>query len=306
MAPSGTAVEVGGRTLTLTNLDKVLYPPNDELPGGFTKAQVIDYYARIAPTMLPHVAGRALTFHRFPNGVDQKGFFEKNCPKHRPEWVPVSVGPGSPPPQSCRLEEAAALVWAGNQAAIEIHAPMALADDLAAPRMVVFDLDPGAPAAMAECAKVGLAIAEVLDAVGLKAWAKTSGSKGLQLYVPVNGPLTHEHASGFALAVGQVVERRLPKQVVTVMTKAVRGGKIFIDWSQNSFHKTTIGVYSLRARPLPTVSTPVSWDEVQAAADGEVELRFRAADVLDRVDRLGDLFAPTLTTVQVLPEANAA
>ena len=218
----------------------------------------------------------------------------------------MSVGPGSPPPQSCRLEEAAALVWAGNQAAIEIHAPMALADDLAAPRMVVFDLDPGAPAAMAECAKVGLAIAEVLDAVGLKAWAKTSGSKGLQLYVPVNGPLTHEHASGFALAVGQVVERRLPKQVVTVMTKAVRGGKIFIDWSQNSFHKTTIGVYSLRARPLPTVSTPVSWDEVQAAADGEVELRFRAADVLDRVEQLGDLFAPTLTTVQVLPEANAA
>ena len=305
MAPVGTAVEVGGRTLTLTNLDKVLYPPNDELPGGFTKAQVIDYYARIAPTMLPHVAGRALTFHRFPNGVDQKGFFEKNCPKHRPDWVPVSVGPGSPPPQSCRLEEAAALVWAGNQAAIEIHAPMALADDLAAPRMVVFDLDPGAPAAMAECAQVGLAIAEVLDAVGLKAWAKTSGSKGLQLYVPVNGPLAHEHASGFALAVGQVVERRLPKQVVTVMTKAVRGGKIFIDWSQNSFHKTTIGVYSLRARPLPTVSTPVSWDEVQAAADGEAELRFRAADVLDRVERLGDLFAPTLTTVQALPEASA-
>ena len=305
MAPAGTAVDVGGRTLTLTNLDKVLYPANDELPGGFTKAQVIDYYARIAPTMLPHVAGRALTFHRFPNGVDQKGFFEKNCPKHRPDWVPVSVGPGSPPPQSCRLEEAAALVWAGNQAAIEIHAPMALADDLAAPRMVVLDLDPGAPAAMAECAQVGLAIADVLDAVGLQAWAKTSGSKGLQLYVPVNGPLTHEHASGFALAVGQVVERRLPKQVVTVMTKAVRGGKIFIDWSQNSFHKTTIGVYSLRARPLPTVSTPVTWDEVQAAADGEAELRFRAADVLDRVERLGDLFAPTLTTVQVLPEANA-
>ncbi len=305
MAPAGTAVDVGGRTLTLTNLDKVLYPANDELPGGFTKAQVIDYYARIAPTMLPHVAGRALTFHRFPNGVDQKGFFEKNCPKHRPDWVPVSVGPGSPPPQSCRLEEAAALVWAGNQAAIEIHAPMALADDLAAPRMVVFDLDPGAPAAMAECAQVGLAIADVLDAVGLQAWAKTSGSKGLQLYVPVNGPLTHEHASGFALAVGQVVERRLPKQVVTVMTKAVRGGKIFIDWSQNSFHKTTIGVYSLRARPLPTVSTPVTWDEVQAAADGEAELRFRAADVLDRVERLGDLFAPTLTTVQVPPEANA-
>jgi bifunctional non-homologous end joining protein LigD len=172
--------------------------------------------------------------------------------------------------------------------------------------MVVFDLDPGAPAAIAECSQVALVIAEVLDAVGLQAWAKTSGSKGLQLYVPVNGPLNHEHASGFALAVGQVVERRLPKQVVTVMTKAVRGGKIFIDWSQNSFHKTTIGVYSLRARPLPTVSTPVSWDEVRDAADGRVDLRFRAADVLARVEQLGDLFAPTLTTVQALPEAATA
>jgi bifunctional non-homologous end joining protein LigD len=182
---------------------------------------------------------------------------------------------------------------------------MALAAHLAAPRMVVFDLDPGAPAAIAECAQVGLAIVEVLDAVGLQAWAKTSGSKGLQLYVPVNGPLTHEHASGFALAVGQVVERRLPKQVVTVMTKAVRGGKIFVDWSQNSFHKTTIGVYSLRARALPTVSTPVSWDEVREAAEGRAELRFQATDVLARVDELGDLFAPTLTTVQTLPAAKS-
>jgi bifunctional non-homologous end joining protein LigD len=169
VAPAGTRVEVGGRELTLTNLDKVLYPANDDLPSGFTKAQVIDYYARIAPTMLPHIAGRALTFHRFPNGVDQKGFFEKNCPKHRPDWVPVSIGPGSPPPSSCRIEEPAALVWAGNQAAIEIHAPMALADDLASPRMVVFDLDPGAPAAIAECCQVALAITEVLDAVGLQA-----------------------------------------------------------------------------------------------------------------------------------------
>ncbi len=297
MAPLGTTVAVAGRTLTLTNLDKVLYPE-----VGFTKAQVIDYYARIAPVMVPHVAGRALTFHRFPNGVDQKGFFEKNCPQHRPDWVPVSIGPGTPPPRSCRIEEPATLVWAGNQAAIEIHAPMALADDLDAPRMVVFDLDPGPPAAMRECAVIARHIRDVLASVGLEAWPKTSGSKGLQLYLPVNGPLTHEHASSFALAVAQVLERQLPGQVLSVMTKAQRTGKVFVDWSQNSFHKTTIGVYSLRARPRPTVSTPVTWDEVDAAADGEAELRFEAADVLARVDALGDLFAPTLTRRQELPQ----
>ena len=296
MAPKGTAVTVDGRALTLTNLDKVLYPE-----AGFTKGQVIDYYARIAPVMVPHLAGRALTFKRFPNGVDKAGFFEKNCPGHRPDWVPVSVGPGSPPPQSCRVEEPAALVWAGNQAAIEIHAPMALADDLAAPRMVVFDFDPGPPAAIRECAAVALAVREVLGAVGLDGWCKTSGSKGLQLYVPVNGALTHEHASSFALAVGQVLERQMPDRVLTTMTKNLRGGKVFVDWSQNSFHKTTIGVYSLRARPQPTVSTPVTWDEIAAAAEGEADLVFEAADVLARVEELGDLFASTLTTHQTLP-----
>jgi bifunctional non-homologous end joining protein LigD len=296
VAPKGTAVTVDGRALTLTNLDKVLYPET-----GFTKGQVIDYYARIAPAMVPHLAGRALTFKRFPNGVDKAGFFEKNCPGHRPDWVPVSVGPGSPPPQSCRVEEPAALVWAGNQAAIEIHAPMALADDLALPRMVVFDFDPGPPAAIRECAAVALAVREVLAAVGLDGWCKTSGSKGLQLYLPVNGALTHEHASSFALAVGQVLERQMPDRVLTVMTKNLRGGKVFVDWSQNSFHKTTIGVYSLRARPHPTVSTPVTWDEIAAAADGDADLVFQAADVLARVDQLGDLFAPTLTTQQALP-----
>ena len=298
MAPKGTVVTVGGRSLTLTNLDKVLYPE-----AGFTKAQVIDYYARIAPVMVPHLFGRALTFHRFPNGVDQKGFFEKNCPGHRPDWVPVSIGPGSPPPSSCRIEEPAALVWAGNQAAVEIHAPMALAEDLASPRMVVFDLDPGPPAAMRECATVALAVREVLESVGLEGWCKTSGSKGLQLYVPVNGPLTHEHASSFALAVGQVLERQMPERVLTVMTKQLRTAKVFVDWSQNSFHKTTAAVYSLRARPRPTASTPVTWDEVAAAAEDRVELRFEAADVLARVEEHGDLFAPTLTVRQALPVA---
>ena len=301
MAATSPTVEIAGRTLTLTNLDKVLYPATDDGYPGFTKAEVIDYYARIAPVMLPHLAGRALTFHRFPNGSDQPGFFEKNCPKHRPDWVPVSPGPGSPSPMSCRVEEAAALVWAGNQAALEIHGPMALADDLDLPRAVVFDLDPGAPAAMAECAQAALAIREVLDSVGLRGWPKTSGSKGMQLYVPVNGPLTHDLAGSFALAVGQLLEKQRPELVLTVMTKAKRTGKVFIDWSQNNRHKTTIAPYSLRARPRPTVSTPLSWAEVEDAAEGMTALRFEAADVLQRVAAHGDLFAPVLTEVQVLP-----
>ena len=303
MAGTSPTVEIDGRTLTLTNLDKVLYAATDDGYPGFTKAEVIDYYARIAPVMLAHLAGRALTFHRFPNGSDQPGFFEKNCPKHRPDWLPVSAGPGAPPPMSCRVEEAAALVWAGNQAALEIHAPMALADDLDLPKAVVFDLDPGAPAGIPECAQAALAIRDVLDAVRLRAWPKTSGSKGMQLYVPVNGPLTHDHAGSFALAVGQLLEKQRSDLVLTVMTKAKRGGKIFIDWSQNNRHKTTIAPYSLRARPRPTVSTPITWAEVEEAAEGMLALRFEAADVLARVAEHGDLFAPVLTEVQVLPAA---
>jgi bifunctional non-homologous end joining protein LigD len=292
-----TQVQVGERTLSLSNLDKVLYPGD-----GFTKGQVIDYYARIAPTMLPHLAGRALTFKRFPNGVDQPGFFEKRCPKHRPDWVPVAVGPGDRdgPIGYCVLDEPAALVWAANLAALELHAPMALADDLDSPRAVVFDLDPGAPAAMRECAQVALSIRALLEQVGLHSWPKTSGSKGMQVYVPVNEPLTHEDASLFARAVGQVLEKQDPKRVLTSMAKVERKNKVFVDWSQNNRHKTTIAPYSLRARERPTVSTPVSWDEVEALAAGHAELRFEALDVLARVERDGDLFAPVLTERQRL------
>jgi bifunctional non-homologous end joining protein LigD len=292
-----THVQVGERTLSLSNLDKVLYPAT-----GFTKGQVIDYYARIAPILLPHLAGRALTFKRFPNGVDKPGFFEKRCPKHRPDWVPVATGPGDRdgPIGYCVLDEPAALVWAANLAALELHAPMALADDLDSPRTVVFDLDPGAPAAMRECAQVALSIHALLEQIGLQTWPKTSGSKGLQVYVPVNGPLTHEDASSFALAVGQVLEKQDPKRVLTSMAKVERKNKVFVDWSQNNRHKTTIAPYSLRARERPTVSTPVSWDEVAAAAAGGAELRFEASDVLARVERDGDLFAPVLTERQTL------
>ncbi|MFN0028088.1 MAG: non-homologous end-joining DNA ligase [Acidimicrobiales bacterium] len=291
-------VEIGGRTLSVSNLDKVLYPE-----AGFTKAQVIDYYARVAPVLLAHLGDRGLTMRRFPNGVDAASFFEKRCPKHRPDWVGTALGPGDRggPIGYCVLDSVAAVVWAANLAALELHAPMARAVDIESPTMVVFDLDPGEPAAMTECCQVALDIREVLAALGLQCWPKTSGSKGLQLYLPLNSPATHDEAKDFALAVAQLLEKRQPQRVTSEMTKAIRPNKVFIDWSQNSRHKTTIGVYSLRARPYPTVSTPVSWDEVEASAAGRAELRFLAEDVLARVADRGDLFAPTATLVQALP-----
>jgi bifunctional non-homologous end joining protein LigD len=298
VAAQRQVVTVGGRELSLSNLDKVLYPET-----GTTKGEVIEYYARIAPTMLPHLAGRALTFNRFPNGVAHKGFFEKRCAKHRPEWVPTAPGPGdhNGTIEYCVIEEPAALVWAANMAALELHAPMALAEDLDTPRMVVFDLDPGPPAAIRECARTALAVRDVLTAVELEAWPKSSGSKGLQLYVPVNTRCTHDDAGSFALAVGQLLEKQDPQLVLTSMTKADRKGKVFVDWSQNVRHKTTIAPYSMRARPHPTVSTPVTWEEVEAAAAGETELRFLWTDVLERVEDMGDVFAPVLSVEQVLP-----
>ena len=295
---AGVDVEIEGRTISLSNLDKVLYP------NGFTKSQVIDYMARIAPVAVPHLTGRALTFKRFPDGTDTNGFFEKRCPGHRPPWVDVALGPGDRKGgiEYCRIDETASMVWAANMAAIELHAPMACADDLDVPRALVFDFDPGAPAAIAECCAVALGVRDVLDSVGLQGWCKTSGSKGLQMYVPLNtSAATHDAAADFALAVGQVMERQRPKEVTTVMAKAERPGKIFVDWSQNAFHKTTIAPYSLRARDEPTVSTPVTWDEVAACADGAVELRFTSDQVLDRVDAHGDLFAPVLRVEQELP-----
>jgi bifunctional non-homologous end joining protein LigD len=294
-----TQIEVEGRRLGLSNLDKVLYPAT-----GFTKGEVIDYYARIAPVLLTHIGDRGITMRRFPNGVDAGSFFEKRCPSHRPEWVGTALGPGdhSGSIGYCVLDSAAAVVWAANLAALEIHAPMARAGDMDAPEMVVFDLDPGEGAGMVECAEVGLLIRDVLDGIDLRCFPKTSGSKGLQLYVPLNAGAAHTHdqTGAFALAVAQAIERAHRSLVVTVQTKALRKNKVLIDWSQNSRHKTTIAAYSLRARPAPTVSTPVDWDEVEAAADGE-PLSFETDDVLDRVDERGDLFAETATLRQELP-----
>jgi bifunctional non-homologous end joining protein LigD len=293
----GTTVEVEGRRLTLSNLDKVLYPET-----GTTKAEVIDYYARIAPVMVPHLAERGVTLRRFPDGVEGNSFFEKRCPGHRPEWIDTVLGPGDRNGDIgyCCLDSAPALVWAANMAALEIHAPMARRD-IETPTLCVFDLDPGPGTSIAECADVGLDIRHVLDGLGLAGFAKTSGSKGMQVYVPLNTPHTHHEASAFALWVAQLLERAHPDGVVSNMKKSLRKGKVLVDWSQNSRHKTTIAVYSLRARPRPTVSTPVTWDEVEAAAGGE-PLVFETADVLARVAEHGDLFAEALTREQRLPE----
>jgi bifunctional non-homologous end joining protein LigD len=292
-----TRVDIDGRELKLSNLDKVLYPE-----AGFTKGEVIDYYARIAPTMLRHLGDRGVTLRRFPDGVDGQSFFEKRCPSHRPGWVPTAPGPGDRggPIEYCVLDSVAAVVWAANLAALELHTPMARHDDMDVPTMVVFDLDPGPPAAMEECAVVGLIIRDLLASLDLEVVAKTSGSKGLQLYVPLNRPHTQDHARSFALAVAQLVERDNPKLVVTEQKKELRTGKVLIDWSQNAWFKTTVCAYSLRARPRPTVSTPVEWGEVEAAAEG-AELTFEAGEVLTRVDAHGDLFEAAATLEQELP-----
>jgi bifunctional non-homologous end joining protein LigD len=293
-----TTTQVGGREVTVSNLDKPLYP------SGFTKGEVIDYYSRIADAMIPHVAGRCLTFKRFPDGTDHSGFFEKRCPKHRPDWVPVALGPGDRRGgvEYCCVEEQAALVWAANIAALEIHAPMADADDLATPRALVFDFDPGPETDIGTCCAIAVRVREILSTVELRGWCKTSGSKGLQMYVPLNSPgAEHDHAAELAKAVGTVLERQTPDLVTINMAKSERPGRIFVDWSQNAFHKTTIAPYSLRARPDPTVSTPVTWDEVEQGAAGARTLRFEAADVLDRVRDHGDLFADVLTVRQELP-----
>lgn len=295
--PDVTEAEVDGRRIRLTNLDKVLYPA-----VGFTKAEVIDYYARVAPTMLTHLAGRVVTFRRYPDGVEGESFFEKRCPSHRPAWVGTAAGPGSRdgPIDYCVLDEVAAVVWAANLAAIELHTPMGRVSDQRVPTMVVFDLDPGAPAAMAECCQVALEIRSVLEGVDLDLFPKTSGSKGLQLYVPLNTPSGFEQSSSFALAVAQLLEKRQPERVTSTMAKKERQGKVFIDWSQNSWFKTTVCAYSMRAGARPTVSTPVTWEEVDAAAAGK-SLSFETDAVLDRLRRMGDLFEPTAIMEQRLP-----
>jgi bifunctional non-homologous end joining protein LigD len=295
-----TQVTIDGRRLSLSNLDKVLYPA-----VGFTKGQVIDYYARIAPVLVRHAAGRPMTLKRYPNGVQEKFFFEKNCPDHRPDFVdvaPVWSGHSKRNINFCLVNEVATAVWLANMAALELHASLAVAPAVEAPTAVVFDLDPGPPAGLAECCEVALAIRELIGHLGLKAIVKTSGQKGMQLYVPLNTATSYDETKPFALAVAQYMERQQPGLVVSNMAKEVRTGKVFIDWSQNDEHKTTVQAYSLRATDRPMVSAPISWEEVEAGRDDPDSLRFDSDAVLARVENLGDLFAPFVELTQELPE----
>jgi bifunctional non-homologous end joining protein LigD len=289
-----TTAEVGGRSVRLSNLDKVLYPQ-----AGFTKRDVIDYYARIAPTVLPHLEGRALTLKRYPNGVEASYFYEKNAPSHRPEWVTTARVGGI---DYVVVEDEATLVWLANLADLELHTSLSRAIDPQTPTMVAFDLDPGEPATVVECCRVALLLQGMFDALGLQSFAKTSGSKGMQVYVPLNTEASYEQTKGFSKAVAELLAREEPGLVVARQTKAARRGKVLVDWSQNDEHKTTVNVYSLRAMARPTVSTPLTWDEVRDATTPE-ELTFEAADVLRRVEEHGDLFAPVLSLVQRLPAA---
>jgi bifunctional non-homologous end joining protein LigD len=288
-------VQVDGRTLTLSNLDKVLYPA-----AGFTKAQVIDYYEHVAPFMLPHIASRPVTIKRYPEGVDGEFFFQKNAPAHRPDWVPTAeiASPGSTKSRATidylLGGDLPTLIWAANLAALELHTPMWRFPHLGEPDLLVFDLDPGPPATIVECCRVALLLRPLLADLGLAPVAKTSGGTGLQLYAAVAG-MTSQETSDLAKELAERLEQEQAQLVVSRMTKALRPGKVLIDWSQNNAAKTTVAPYSLRARPQPTVSTPVSWDEVEHCKRAADRV-FTADDVVARLAEIGDLFAATLPT----------
>jgi bifunctional non-homologous end joining protein LigD len=292
--------QVEGRELTLSNLDKVLYPS-----CAFTKRDVIDYYAAVAPVLLAHLDGRPLTVIRYPDGVDGKAFFQKQSPAHRPAWVQtISVASERRRRIDFTLaDDLPTLVWLANLAALELHVPLARVPALGRPTAVVFDLDPGPPAGVVECCHVALWLQGTFERLGLQSFVKTSGSKGLQVYLPLGGETGFEQTKAFAREVAILVEQAEPALAVSRMAKALRAGKVLIDWSQNDEHKTTVCVYSLRAREHPSVSTPLDWDELRATLKqpDAAALRFDAAAVLERVRERGDLFAPVLSLVQELP-----
>jgi bifunctional non-homologous end joining protein LigD len=294
-------VEVEGRKLKLSNLDKVMYPE-----AGFTKGQVIDYYTRVAPALLPHLRGRPLTLKRYPEGVNGQYFYEKNCPSHRPKWVKTKeIELHRKTVNFCVCDDLPTLVWAANLADLELHPSLSLAKRIERPTMMAFDLDPGEPAAILECCEVALALRETLSQLDLECFPKTSGSKGMQVYVPLNQPrVTYERTKPLSKALAQHMEGEHPDLVVSSQKKSLRPGKVLIDWSQNDLNKTTVCVYSLRARERPTVSTPLEWEEVESALESRDTdaLVFEADEVLDRVEDRGDLFAPVLELRQRLPK----
>jgi bifunctional non-homologous end joining protein LigD len=297
-----STVEVDGRRLSLSNLDKVLFP------DGFTKGEVVDYYVRVAPVLLPHVTARPMSFQRFPDGTASKGFFAKNAPRGTPDWVRTVElpAPGSSMDRETLdyvvVDDLPTLVWAANLAALELHVPQWTVGPRGGVRdcdRLVLDLDPGAPATAVECAEVALLLRDLVAEDGLTPVVKSSGSKGLQVYAAVE-PVSDRRTSDYARDLARRLEKSHPTLVVSQMRKDLRGGKVFVDWSQNNAAKTTVAPYALRARPEPWVSTPLSWDEVAAVRRPE-DVRFRAEETLERVETLGDLFAPLLETAAPLP-----
>lgn len=302
MPSKKVTLEIDGIALQISNLEKIFYQSSK-----FTKGQVIDYYIRIAPALLPHLTGRALTMKRYPNGVSNNFFYQKECPPFRPKWlntVPIWSDKNKRLINFCVIESLPALVWTVNLAALEFHTSLSLANNISQPTVLVFDLDPGHPATIIECAQVALWLRDFFANIRLECFPKTSGSKGLQVYVPLNSETDYNQTKHFAHMLAKIFEAKYPSKVVSNMRKNLRAGKVFIDWSQNDSHKTTICVYSLRARNQPTVSTPVTWDEVQTAwetKDAKI-LNFTSDQVIERFNQLGDLFQPVITIKQTLPE----
>jgi bifunctional non-homologous end joining protein LigD len=293
-------LNVAGTTVNVTNLDKVFYPQAD-----FKKGNVIDYYVRISPVLLPHLKDRPITLKRYPEGVDGFFFYEKNSPVHRPKWVKtvkVATSEGGAI-DYCLMNDLPSLVWGANLANLELHTFLHRAPALKRPTTLAFDLDPGPPTNIVLCCQVGLWLKAIFDAFGMESFPKTSGSKGLQVYIPLNSPVTYARTKAVSHAIAQLLERRFPETVVSKMQKSLRSGKILVDWSQNDDHKTTVNVYSLRAKERPLVSTPVTWEEVSRTLkkDDPNLLTFESKEVLERVQKSGDLFAPVLSLKQKLP-----
>ena len=276
--------------------------------AGFTKAEVLDYYTRIGPVIVPHLRDRPLTLKRYPDGVDGETFYEKNCPSYRPPWFQTTrvwSGQNQRWQDYCLVQDVPSLVWVANLASLELHTSLSHAGKLEQPSSLVFDLDPGPPADIVQCCQVALWLRDIFEGHSLQAFPKTSGSKGMQLYVPLNTPVDYENTKTAALGLAQQLEREHPEMVLSQMERAKREGKVFIDWSQNDQHKTTVNVYSLRARSRPTVSTPITWDAVERCwnkKDASL-LVFETAAVLQRVETHGDLFQPLLSLEQRLPQA---
>ena len=303
--PSKSQLKIGNETVEVSNLGKVFYPKT-----GFTKGQTIDYYIRVSPALLPHLKNRPITLKRYPDGVDGLYFYEKRCPPHRPDWIethPVTRTEGGTI-DYCVMNSLSALVWAANLADLELHVFLHRVPKIMQPTVVVFDLDPGAPADILDCCRIALQLKSLLEKLKLKSFPKTSGSKGLQVYVPLNRAATYDQTKAFARAVAGELEKASPQTVVSNMQKSLRTGKVFVDWSQNDDHKTTVCVYSMRAKERPTVSTPVEWDEVEIALKKNQAdmLAFEPEDVLKRIDKNGDLFAPVLSLKQNLPSLDFA